>query len=153
MDVSLLEWKSPKMPNERCLMATTSVYISYVEALYSVLWPVDGNYSCSLNIGSFFTSCWILDQCALHIASARMLYCTHRAVGKSKDPGEMNSNVVGIIWPPWLRRFNWSAKICGASHPSIVPTDLSALLHGMDVTRDGETQLLAAQYQQIASRV
>ena len=65
----------------------------------------------------------------------------------------ISGKIVEKIWPPWLKRVNWSAKIWGASHPPIVPTDLSALLHGMDVTRDGETQLLAAQYQQIASRV
>ena len=44
-----------KMPNERDLMAKTSVYTSDVEALYSVLWLVDDNYSCSLHIASFFS--------------------------------------------------------------------------------------------------
>ena len=137
MDVPLFEWKSPKKlsyDQNICLRFWCGSII---------LWPADDNYSCSFHIPSLFTSCWILDQCALHIASARMLYCTHRAVGNSKDPVGMSSNVVGTIWPPWLRRVNWSAKIWGAFHPTIVPTDLSALLHGMDVTRDGETQLLA----------
>ena len=70
-----------KMPNKRCLMAETSVYVS------DVSWLADDNYSCSLPIEKLLYLVWILDLCALHIASARMLYCTHRAVGKSKVPG------------------------------------------------------------------
>ena len=79
-------------------MAKTSVYASDVEASYC------GRQITTIAVVSiskvFFTSCWFLDQCALHIASARMLYCTHRAVGKSKDPVGMISNIVGTIWPP-----------------------------------------------------
>ena len=79
-------------------MAKTSVYASDVEASYCGRQMITIAVVCISQV--FFTSCWILDQCALHIASARMLYCTHRAVGKSKNPVGSSSNVVGIIWPP-----------------------------------------------------
>ena len=82
------------MPTEKCLISETSVYVS------DVSWLADDNYSFNLLIEKLLYLVWILDLCALHIASARMLYCTHRAVGKSKDPVVMSSNVVGIIWPP-----------------------------------------------------
>ena len=92
----------PKMPNEKYLIAKTSVYTSDVEASYCGRQMITIAVVCISQV--FFTSCWILDQCALHIASARMLYCTHRAVGKSKDPGEMSSNVVDKIWPPQIEK-------------------------------------------------
>ena len=105
-----------KMPNERCLVKKNICLCFWWGSI--VLWLADHINSCSLRISKvFFISCWILDQCALHIASARMLYCTHRVVGKSTDSMGMISKIVGTIWPPWLRGVNWSAKIWGPPIP------------------------------------